>query len=287
MSPPTPPPPEMTRADRQSLLAAARQARSRAYAPYSRFTVGAAVLTCDGNLYPGCNVELAQDSGCCAEGVAVANALTHGALRQGQSFIRAVAVSTALQGNSRGSPCGICRQVLHDFSTPTACQVVLDDGGDGEVHTLADLLPYGFRLPVPEASLAQAADLIALEAWAQRDPTPDTLAQVATRIRPHAAAHSRGQPEGAVILTTDGHAFCGVSVENSNANHYTRALAVAIYRAVLAGQTGRFVRGLALCSNNATINPAFSNEFLRPDVRPLFTTPAASAPTESAPTRPD
>lgn len=134
----------MTPTDRRALLLAARTQRAHAYAPCSRFTVGAAVLACDGTIYPGCNVELAQDSGCCAEGVAVANAITHGALRHGQRFIRAVAISSALQENHQGAPCGICRQVLCDFSQAETCAVLLDDGREGETLTLAALLPYRF-----------------------------------------------------------------------------------------------------------------------------------------------
>lgn len=281
------PPLTMMPTERHALLTAARAARARAYAPCSGFTVGAAVLACDGTLYPGCNVELAQDSGCCAEGVAVANALTQGALRHGQRFIRAVAVSSALRENRQGAPCGICRQVLCDFSVAEACAILLDDGLQGDMLTLAELLPYRFGDSAPDfGPLARTEDVAAFEAQVQADPSPDTLNRVAERIRRHAAAHGRNQPEGAVIVTADGQAFCGVSVENSNANHYTRALASAIYRAVLAGHTGRFVAKLALCSDNHTLNPAFQAEFLRPDGASFFTIPA-DIPTGSAPRRPD
>jgi len=255
------------------LLAVARKTRQNAHAPYSSFLVGAALLALDGTLTPGCNVEVAADSGTCAEGVAVANAITQGALARGQKFIRAVAITTEItaedsdKGLANSSPCGICRQVLHDFADEKTCSVILDDRQDGIEYPLAKFLPYGFRMLRPEAKIV-LADCTALEAAARTDPSPENLARIAKAISANAAAHTRGQPEGAVIITRDGKAFCGVSVENSNANHYTRALAVAANRAVLSGQRGKFVAQYAVYSSNQQLtppNPALLEEFfIRP-----------------------
>lgn len=124
----------------QSLIQVAREARERAYAPYSGYAVGAAVLTDDGRIVAGCNVENASYGlSVCAERVAVFNAVAAGARR-----ITAVALCTA----NGGTPCGACRQVLLEFAAdPETCTVwvVKPDAIVGR-YTLAELLPHPFRL---------------------------------------------------------------------------------------------------------------------------------------------
>ena len=94
--------------DRAALVRAAQKARQRAYAPYSGYTVGAALLTADGHLITGCNVENAvYPAVICAERVAVTKAVS-----EGQREFVAIAVAT----RNGGTPCGICRQVLHEFA---------------------------------------------------------------------------------------------------------------------------------------------------------------------------
>jgi cytidine deaminase len=123
------------------LIAASREARSHAYAPYSEFTVGAAVLTKAGNIFPGCNVENASYGlTICAERAAACAAIA-----AGQQNIVAVCIS--LTGTP--VPCGACRQFLYEFNPSMA--VLIDDlntAADAEPETvlLSDLLPRGFRL---------------------------------------------------------------------------------------------------------------------------------------------
>ncbi len=91
-----------------ALIATARQARAQAYAPYSRFAVGAALLAADGTMIAGCNVEnVSYPLGLCAERAAVAAAVVGGHRR-----FRAIAV---VGGDGPLSPCGGCRQVLREF----------------------------------------------------------------------------------------------------------------------------------------------------------------------------
>ncbi|MEJ7761856.1 MAG: cytidine deaminase [Thermomicrobiales bacterium] len=125
-------------ATRERLLGAARAAAGRAYVPYSSFPVGAAVLTGDGSVVAGCNVENASYGlTCCAERVAV-----FAAAAAGHRLIRAVAVTAP--NATRASPCGACRQVLREF-VPAGGMLVLLDGVDGVVETdLATLLPDSF-----------------------------------------------------------------------------------------------------------------------------------------------
>jgi cytidine deaminase len=127
-------------ARRRELIAAARAARRHAYAPYSRFAVGAALLTEDGTVVTGVNVENASYGvGICAERSAAVAAVSSGHRR-----FRAIAV--AGPGEVPVPPCGACRQFLREF--PPGDQLVVLAAGEAgdEVLTLAlgELLPYGF-----------------------------------------------------------------------------------------------------------------------------------------------
>ena len=122
-----------------TLLVAARVAAEGAYVPYSGFPVGAAVLTADGTVISGCNVENASyPLTLCAERVAVGAAVA-----AGHRAIRAVAVSTPRAPG--GTPCGACRQVLSEFVPAQIDLIVVLDGAEGpEQVSLASLLPRSF-----------------------------------------------------------------------------------------------------------------------------------------------
>jgi len=121
------------------LIDAALAARASAHAPYSKFHVGAAVLTPAGEIFPGCNVENASYGlTICAERAAVCTAIA-----AGHKKINAVAVVTA----GGHSPCGACRQVLSEFGP--AMEVLLvdaDNPSNVQTTTLAELLPRQFTL---------------------------------------------------------------------------------------------------------------------------------------------
>lgn len=120
-----------------ALRAAAFAAMDNAYAPYSKFRVGAALLTSDGQIVAGCNVEnSAYPAGSCAERVAVGTAVARGL----RSFTHVV-VATAAE--SPTPPCGMCRQVLQEFAP--GCRVISVTRGGAEAQwDLADLLPSPF-----------------------------------------------------------------------------------------------------------------------------------------------
>ena len=123
------------------LLSAACQAAEQAYAPYSGFRVGAALLLETGEIVTAANVENTSYSlTICAERSAIVRAV---ALHGPQIRILAIAVSN-LNGES-SSPCGACRQVLAEFMAPGGL-VLFPFNGTPQSHTLADLLPYGFYL---------------------------------------------------------------------------------------------------------------------------------------------
>jgi cytidine deaminase len=120
------------------LFAAAEAVRARAYAPYSKFHVGAAILADDGNVYAGCNVEnAAYPIGNCAEASAIAAMLAGGGKR-----IRRIYVTGP--GREPVTPCGGCRQRIREFADQDV--VVISHGVDGAPfsQTLAQLLPHSF-----------------------------------------------------------------------------------------------------------------------------------------------
>jgi cytidine deaminase len=116
---------------------AARAAAATAYSPYSKFRVGAAVLTGTGKIYAGCNVENASYGLCnCAERTAIFTAAS-----SGERTIRAVAVYTPTAAPT--FPCGACRQVIHEFG-PRAVVIAVCDSAERIETTLALLLPRAF-----------------------------------------------------------------------------------------------------------------------------------------------
>ena len=128
------------------LLAAAWEIRGAALCPYSNFAVGAALLDGEGRVWTGANVENASYTlGLCAERVAIFYALAHGA----RDFKYVVVTTGAAEPTS---PCGACRQILHEFA-PDA--VIISAIADGRLlrTTVRELLPYGFDA----ASLARRA----------------------------------------------------------------------------------------------------------------------------------
>ena len=121
--------------DVDALVQEAARARERAYAPYSHYQVGAAVLTADGQVFTGCNVENAvYPLGLCAERVAIFKAVS-----EGYRDFTAMAVVT---GNG-GSPCGSCRQVMHEFA-PEMTVFIADGQGNIRRTSVPELLPDSF-----------------------------------------------------------------------------------------------------------------------------------------------
>ncbi len=123
---------------KQELLNAALSARERAYAPYSKFLVGAAVLAKSGKIYTGCNIENASYGlTVCAE----RNAL-FSAVGAGEREFTALCVVGDTEAPI--SPCGACRQVMTEFKVP--CIILANLKDDVKEYTLEELLPYGFSL---------------------------------------------------------------------------------------------------------------------------------------------
>ncbi|ASB61615.1 cytidine deaminase [Bacillus sp. A053] len=124
--------------NRQELITEALKARDMAYAPYSKFQVGAALLTKDGKVYKGCNIENAAYSMCnCAERTALFKAVS-----EGDTEFQMLAVAADTPGPV--SPCGACRQVISELCTKDVVVVLTNLQGQIKEMTVEELLPGAF-----------------------------------------------------------------------------------------------------------------------------------------------
>ncbi|MCM1190624.1 MAG: cytidine deaminase [bacterium] len=128
---------------RDELIRRALEARADAYVPYSGYSVGAALMTQDGEIYTGCNVENASyGASNCAERTAFFKAVSEGKRR-----FRAIAVTGGLKGQQPQDyayPCGICRQVMREFCADDFRIIVAKSAADYKEYRLDELLPSGF-----------------------------------------------------------------------------------------------------------------------------------------------
>lgn len=122
----------------EKLLQLAKEARQQAYVPYSKFPVGAAIITKDGKVYQGCNIENASFGLTnCAERTAIFKAVS-----EGETAFEAIAVIADTVGPV--SPCGACRQVMVEFCEPTMPVYLTNLNGDVQQTTVGELLPGAF-----------------------------------------------------------------------------------------------------------------------------------------------
>ena len=127
----------------EKLMELAKEAMEKAYAPYSRCKVGAALLCTDGTVYQGCNIEnAAYGPTNCAERTAIFKAVY-----DGHRDFTAIAVCGGVDGKIAGTfpPCGVCRQVLREFCEGDFVVYLTDAQGNIQSLTLLELLPYSFQ----------------------------------------------------------------------------------------------------------------------------------------------
>ena len=123
--------------DYKNLIKLAKEAQKKAYAPYSNFLIGAAVMTKSGKTYTGCNIECASYGATnCAERTAIFNAVS-----QGDRDIKAIAVVGDIDNYT--FPCGICRQVIIEYGNDIEI-IVAKTEDDYKIFTIKKLLPYSF-----------------------------------------------------------------------------------------------------------------------------------------------
>lgn len=124
--------------DYKNLISVALKAREKAYVPYSNFKVGAAIITEDGSVYSGCNIENASYGATnCAERTAIFKAVS-----EGHNKIKALAVVG--DTSTYTYPCGICRQVISEFAEENTPIILAKNEKDYLIKTLEDILPGAF-----------------------------------------------------------------------------------------------------------------------------------------------
>ncbi|MCL1884230.1 MAG: cytidine deaminase [Defluviitaleaceae bacterium] len=125
-----------------NLAAAALDAMEMSYSPYSKFRVGAALLTKSGKAYMGCNIESAAYSPTnCAERTALFKAVS-----EGEREFSAIAVAGAPESGEPQYcyPCGVCRQMLKEFLSDDCDVIIVKTAGDYKIHKFGEILPFGF-----------------------------------------------------------------------------------------------------------------------------------------------
>lgn len=134
---------QISQEQKKKLIQSALQARKNAYTPYSHYAVGAALLTKDGEMYQGCNVENASYGATnCAERTAFFKAVSEGCRE-----FAAIAIAGGMEGcepKDYAYPCGVCRQVMMEFGKEDFLVLVVKSEDDYREYSLAELLPYGF-----------------------------------------------------------------------------------------------------------------------------------------------
>jgi cytidine deaminase len=124
--------------DYKYLVEKAKEAKGFAYAPYSKFRVGAALLTKTGKIYTGCNIESVSFSPTvCAERTAIFKAIS-----EGEKEFKAIAAISDLEAIVY--PCGVCRQVMAEFFKPDTFIVCADKDGEYKVYKFSEILPFAF-----------------------------------------------------------------------------------------------------------------------------------------------
>lgn len=133
--------------DYSALVKKAIEMCSEAYAPYSKYRVGAAILTLGGKVYTGCNIENSSYSlCCCAERVALFKAVSNG--EREFSAIAVAAFDENGESKSYCVPCGACRQTLGEFCGGDFTVICVKNKEDYKAYTLAELMPHGFSASV-------------------------------------------------------------------------------------------------------------------------------------------
>ena len=126
--------------DYKLLMDTAKEASKKSYSPFSKFAVGAGVLTSSGKVYGGCNIENSSfGMTICAERCAIFKAVS-----DGEQEILAVAIYSPNEDDCY--PCGACRQVMYEFQGEKEIEIITEEKGELNIKEMSDFLPYGFKI---------------------------------------------------------------------------------------------------------------------------------------------
>ena len=126
--------------DYKLLMDTAKEAVKKSYSPFSKFAVGAGVLTSSGKVYGGCNIENSSfGMTICAERCAIFKAVS-----DGEKEILAVAIYSPNEDDCY--PCGACRQVMYEFQGEREIEIITEEKGELNIKKMSDFLPFGFKI---------------------------------------------------------------------------------------------------------------------------------------------
>ena len=126
--------------DYKLLMDTAKEAAKKSYSPFSKFAVGAGVLTSNGKVYGGCNIENSSfGMTICAERCAIFKAIS-----DGEREILAVAIYSPNEDDCY--PCGACRQVIYEFQGDKEIEIITEEKGNLNIKKMSDFLPFGFKI---------------------------------------------------------------------------------------------------------------------------------------------
>ena len=126
--------------DYKLLMDTAKEAAKKSYSPFSKFAVGAGVLTSSGKVYGGCNIENSSfGMTICAERCAIFKAVS-----DGEKEILAVAIYSPNEDDCY--PCGACRQVMYEFQGEKEVEIITEEKGELNIKKMSDFLPFGFKI---------------------------------------------------------------------------------------------------------------------------------------------
>ena len=126
--------------DYKLLMDTAKEAAKKSYSPFSKFAVGAGVLTSSGKVYGGCNIENSSfGMTICAERCAIFKAVS-----DGEQEILAVAIYSPNEDDCY--PCGACRQVMYEFQGEKEIEIITEEKGELNIKKMSDFLPFGFKI---------------------------------------------------------------------------------------------------------------------------------------------
>lgn len=213
------------------LVNLARDAALRAYAPYSNFHVGAAILTKSGNIYTGANIETYNSEGqTCAERNAIARMISAGEVSNDPFVIDKIAVTCIdvkdVDNIADVSPCGACRQVISEFSDENTV-IIIDDKDKYPKFKMAEILPFGFHLSPKPDNLKIDVNL------------DGDLNQIAKEVSAYAYTPISKNKVGAALLSSSGKIYIGAAVDNSSTGLYISAERSAVANAIMAGEVSK------------------------------------------------
>lgn len=259
------------------LLEQARIAQKGAYADYSHFRVGCALLTKSGKIYTGANAETySNENGICAERNAIFKAITAGEAFDDKDFIDVMGITCNSVDKTRPeniSPCGPCRQVTKEFAQENTLFIADNETAHGYLMSMMELLPHGFRLFDDENQKGIKPDFEKVMHSIQNTQNSDIIFNALEQLSQNSYVPANFHPESCVVVSSSGQYYAGVRVINSCTNLSVSAFKVAINQFAIAEKIqdpNAAVEKIYLYENNSVRKNTDVSQYLPADLLSEF-----------------